>query len=198
MQPGIDFGYDAHRGQTAYLIGIGGGRSFVLAPAWDISLGAEADYLHYGKGNGIVHPLVNLLPNTGTLDYAYKAKAYTLMGNARLRWWNTRRGFIEGYTSVGVARNTLSDYKEVPSAGSSASPMQASFQKRSTTAPAFSVGLAFGYQLTPRMAIEMGYRYINTGLAKFKTPDAASLSAKPTFSAGKLSAQLLYLDLFFG
>ena len=198
MQPGINFGYNAHRGQTAYLIGIGGGHSFVLAPAWDLSLGIEADYVDYGKGKGVVHPLINVLPNSDTLDYSYKAKAYTVMGDLRLRWWHTRRGFIEGYSSVGVARNTLSDYAEVPSAGSAAAPMVEGFQKRSSTAPAFSVGIAFGYQVNPKMTIEMGYRYINTGNAKFKTPAVPSLSAQPTFSAGKLSAHLLYFDLLFG
>jgi opacity protein-like surface antigen len=198
MQPGINFGYNPNRGQTAYLIGIGGGHSFILTPAWDLSLGIEADYVDYGKDKGLIDPLINISPHFDTLDYSYKAKAYTFMGNLRLRWWNTRRGFIEGYASLGIARNTLSDYTEVSSAGSSASPMLNRFQKRSSTAPAFSVGIAWGYQFSPKRAIEMGYRYINTGSAKFKTPDVPSLSGQPTLSAGKLSAQLIYFDLRFG
>ncbi len=158
----------------------------------------EADYIHYGKSKGIVRPLINLFPDFNTLDYSYKAKAYTLMTNLGLRWWSTHRAFIEGYSSFGVARNTLSGYEETPSAGSTAAPMQDGFQKRSSTSPAFSVGIAFGYQVTARVAFEIGYRYINTRSAHFKAPEAHNLCVQSALSAGNLSAQLFYLNLLFG
>jgi len=198
VQTGIDFGYDAKRGgQAAYLIAIGGGHSFVIASAWDLKLGMEADYIHYGESKGIVRPLINVFPDYNTLDYSYKARAYTLMVNLGVRWWSTPRAFIEGYSSFGVARNALYNYEETPSAGSTASPMQAGFQRRSSTSPALSVGVAFGYQVAPTVAIEIGYRYINTRHAAFRVPNVSTLCFQSALSAGNLSAQLIYFNLLF-
>lgn len=196
VKSNVENGYSANReGSQSYFIGAGGGYRFILAPAWDLALGIEADYINYGRSSGVVHPLINFAPNHDILSYHYDAKSYAVMGNARLRWWHGRHGFIETSAAVGLAWNTLSNYTEIAPAGSTASPTISPFQDKTTRQPAFSLGIALGYQLNPRVALEMGYRYMNTGNAKLKVP--AISDTQPTFTSGRLSAHMLYIDLLF-
>ena len=185
-----------NKGQQAYMFGLGGGYSFVLAPTWDLQLGLEAAYVNYNKSHGVVHPTINIAPNIDTLNYSYNTKSYTLMGASDLRWWVDQHSFVSGYAEAGIAWNMLSNYSETMPAGSSMSPTTKPFLDRTTRRPAFSVGIAIGYQVHAHWAIEMGYRYINTGNANLKAP-AGSIS-QPNFASGILSAHMIYVNLLFG
>lgn len=189
-------GYSPIKGQAAYWLGLGGGHFFVLSHTLDFGVGLEADYIDYQDSEGVVHPLINVAPDFDTLNYRYHTKSYVLLGNVRLRWWYQGIGFIEGEAAVGAARNMLSDYQESIPAGSTASPMTHPFQNAASTQAAFSVGIALGYQVSPRWALALGYRYLNTGRAKFKAPD--EYTAQPQLASGLLSANMLYLDVLFG
>ncbi len=189
-------GYNPIKGQAAYWLGIGGGHFFVLTNTLDLGVGLEADYIDYEKSEGVVHPLVNIAPDFDTLNYRYHTKSYALLGSLRLRWWYSGVGFIEGYSAVGAARNMLSDYRESTPPGSTASPMTHPFQNAASTQAAFGVGVALGYQVSTRWALALGYRYLNTGRAKFKAP--GEYDAQPQLSSGILSANMVYLDILFG
>ncbi len=189
-------GYEPIKGQAAYWLGVGGGHFFVLSHTLDLGLGVEADYIDYQDSEGVVHPLVNYAPDFDTLNYRYHTKSYVLLGKARLRWWYSGVGFVEGDAAVGAARNMLSDYQESIPAGSTAAPMTHPFQNAASTQAAFGVGVALGYQVSPRWALALGYRYLNTGRAKFKAP--SEYDAQPRLTSGRLSANMIYLDVLFG
>ena len=198
MTSSVVNGYDGNNSkeQQAYMLGLGGGYSFMLAPAWDLDVGLEATYINYNRSHGVVHPMVNISPNVDTLNYSYDAKSYALMGATDLRWWVDQHSFVSGYAAAGIAWNRLSSYSETVPPGSSMSPTTKPFLDRTTRQPAFSVGVAVGYQVHAHWAIEMGYRYINTRNANLKAP-AGSIS-QPNFTSGILSAHMIYVNLFFG
>lgn len=184
-EPGLENTYinDAKQHDTL-LFGLALEKTFTASlKNIESTIGIEMDYLRNRSMTGVVHPMVNVDPDFDTLNYAYRMKSYLLLATAKLSILNIFP-YLGAYFQVGAggAINKLSDYTETSPAGSSAAPMLEPFGNASHTRFAYSLGAGILCQVSKSAQILIGYRYVNSGLAGFKTSPIQQTDTKITLS----------------
>ena len=110
------------------------------------------------------------------------------MGDVGVRWWQSTKTYFLLTTSFGSAWNMLSEYDE-PYATS----MQKGFGDDTTRSFAYTAEVGAGALINHHIALEFGYRYINTGKAYL----SAFSGTSGKLSSGRLSGNTVFLKLLF-
>lgn len=171
------------------LLSLGEDYYWSLTPRWQIGLGLAFNAIDYGQYQGVYYRYLagsTVVPNA--INYHYNAKSYALLGNVGVRWWQSAKTYFLLTTSFGSAWNTLSEYGEPYSTG-----LAKGFGNDTTRSFAYAAGVGAGALLNRHMALEFGYRYLNTGKAYL----SAFSSTSGKLSSGRLSANTVFVRLLF-
>ena len=186
--------YENANPDTAGFLVLGEGYRWNVSNHWQLGVDIQLNAIDYGQTDGTTYrQLEPVQINSDPLGYRYRANSYALFGNVDISWWRTDKSYITLSTAVGSALNRLSDYTEYTLPNSSAAPMPESFLDTTTNSFAYALGLSAGYAFNHHVAIEFGYRYINTGNANFSPPSGINND----LSVGTLSAHMLFMNLLF-
>ena len=193
--PGLTNTYETNGDANAsFYISYTGGYNFDLRKEIELSLGAEVGYLNYGSNDGIVKPFVNDSDDYDVVGYNYNSQSYMLSTYAKLLW---KRGNWQPFAlgGIGIAYNHLGGYTEVGINGSSGGPSPYGFRDHIRSDLAYNVGLGLRRAINDTMAIELSYRYINTGKGELGTSSIQTTNQK--LDSILLKTHLLVLSVSF-
>lgn len=135
----------------------------------DSALGFEIDYLRNNDLSGIVHPMINVDPDFDILHFSYYLNSLPLYVTGKLskQVLQSNLGvYVQG--GIGITINRLNSYSELFQNDTSADPMLEPFRDGRNSNFAYFLGLGISSKIQATQ-IAVGYRYVFSGSARFKT-----------------------------
>ena len=156
-------------------------------------VGIEWDYIDYGKLKGVLHPGVNIKPNSDTLSYSFSSVSNLLVLNGKFAS-NNRIWLPYIFLGIGRGFNKLDNYHEKPIHDNRAAPSQKLYKMKTKKNIAYSMGMGlYRDKISHDISFNVEYRFIYSGNSVLKNPALGSRR----ISFGALSAHFIALSLDF-
>ena len=202
LTPGVDNRYSNPDFRHSQLqLGIGAGLLMRASDQFLIQVGASLFHIFNTTVNqGLVEPLINIMPGFDTLDYRYDINYIPVFAELTIMsehdWFGLH---FRPYAVVGagVSINEFKGYTEVatdPNSSATASP-NSLFQNESLTQSAYELGAGFWFSINQHTKVTVDYRYMHLGDTRPAT--AAAQTTQTRLAVGNVDVHTFGLILLY-